>query len=151
MSADTIPNAATPAVELLMPATWHRLELDPDLREASIQRIVEETTHRGPEFQAARERMRVELQQAAGLGAVNGATLAFVYWSAPAGKLASASLFVAVIDATKASPVPLRPEKLAAALAARYSGETGALTAGPAARCPAPRASSSGRRVGRWA
>jgi len=126
--------AALPSVELLMPATWNRLELGPDGRAASIDRIVELTMKQGPEFEEARDRMRTELETAAELGAASGATLAYTYWAAPSGKLASASLFVALVDGGRASDSAPGSEDLPAAIAARYGGEVRALSAGRAAR-----------------
>src|SRR5438270_679241 len=100
MSADTVADAALPSVELLLPATWNRLDLDPRTRTASIARLADRTMQPGAAFAEARARMRAEFEKAAEIGAASGAVLAFVHWSATDGKLASASLFVALIDAT---------------------------------------------------
>lgn len=119
-----------------MPATWHRLELSEGGREASIDEILEATTKPGSAYDDARSRMRVELEKAAEIGRASGAALAYVYWGAPDGKIASASLFVALVDAApppKGETSPGQAE-LAAALAARYRGEVGRLAVGPAAR-----------------
>ena len=130
------PSATLPIADLLMPATWHRLELSEEGRAASIDRIVETTTKPGPDYDGARSQIRAELERAAELGKASGAVLAYVYWAAPAGKIASASLFVALVDAatSTAGERPAGPEELATALAARYRGEIGFLGAGPAAR-----------------
>lgn len=136
MASKTIPEAGSPSAELLTPASWTRLDLDPRTRATSIARLVERTTTPGPEFAEARAEMRAEFERAAEIGAVSGASLAFVYWSAPEGKLASASLFVALVDAAGAPPDGPAPAQhdLAGALAARYGGEVRELAAGPAAR-----------------
>ena len=136
MATEIISNAGLPSVELLLPATWNRLDLAPATRLTSIARLVKRTTKAGPEFAEARTTMRAEFERAAEIGAASGASLAFVYWSAPEGKVASASLFVALVDATgrlEGHPAP-GPRALADALAARYGGEVGELEAGPAAR-----------------
>jgi hypothetical protein len=136
MAPETIREAGFPSVELLLPATWNRLDLDPRSRATSIARLVDRTTTSGPDFAEARAGMRAEFERAAEIGAATGASLAFVYWSAPEGKLASASLLVALVDVTGAPRNGPPPEQraLAAALAARYGGEVGDLAAGPAAR-----------------
>ena len=136
MGTDTVPEAALPSVELLLPATWNRLDLDPETRTASIARLADRTMKPGTAFADARARMRAEFEKAAEIGAASGAVLAFVHWSAPEGKLASASLFVALVDAID-PPDDLgapEPAALAEALAARYGGEVRELPAGPGAR-----------------
>ena len=135
MAADT-PAKALPAVELLLPATWNALDLAPETRGTSIRRLLDDTVRRIPPLAGEQTRMQAELQTAVEIAAASGAALAFVYWSAPEGKLASASLFVALVDANPPSqdrPAP-EPAVLAEALAARYGGEVGQLAAGPAAR-----------------
>jgi nucleotide-binding universal stress UspA family protein len=135
MGTDTLPSARQPSVELLLPATWHRVDLDPETRAASIARLVKRTTRQGSEFANGRAQMRVEFERAAEIGVSSGATLAFVFWSVTDGKLASASLFVALIDASHApEDGAMEPQALAEALAARYGGEATELDAGPAAR-----------------
>jgi hypothetical protein len=130
------PAATLPIANLLMPATWHRLELSEEGRAASIDGIVEAKTKPGPDYAGARSRIKRELERAAELGIHSGASLAYVYWAAPAGKVASASLFVALVDAAAPSEgeIPPGPAELASALAARYRGEVGLLSGGPAAR-----------------
>lgn len=136
MRDDTVGQAALPSVEMLLPAAWERLDLGGATRAADVAGLVDRTTRQGPEFAEARARMRAEVERAAEIGAAAGASLAFVYYSAPEGKLASASLFVALVDATGRPDGETEPEPraLADALAARYGGEVGELDAGPAAR-----------------
>jgi hypothetical protein len=90
----------------------------------------------GAAFADARARMRAEFERAAEIGAASGAVLAFVYWSAWEGKLASASLFVALVDATVPpdDTAASEPGALVDALAARYGGEVRELADGPGTR-----------------
>jgi hypothetical protein len=136
MDTDIIPDAGLPTVELLLPVTWNPLDLDPETRTASIARLTDRTMQSGAAAANARARMRAEFERAAEIGAASGAVLAFVYWSVRDGKLASASLFVALVDATVPSEAPAasEPEALAGALAARYGGEVSELAGGPGAR-----------------
>jgi hypothetical protein len=136
MGTDIIPDAGLPTVELLLPVTWNQLDLDPLTRTASIARLADRTMQFGAAFAEARARMRAEFETAAEIGAASGAVLAFVYWSVQEGKLASASLFVALVDATipPDDPAASEPGALADALAARYGGEGRELAAGPGAR-----------------
>ena len=126
---------ALPAVGLLLPATWHRLDLDPSTRALSIERLARRATELGPEFREARASMRSHFEQAAEIGAASGATLAYVFWSRTGAKIATASLFVALIDAeSRAEAVLPDRQAFAQALAVRYAGEPAQLEAGPAAR-----------------
>jgi hypothetical protein len=134
MASEAIPGGGFASVELLTPATWNVLDLDPQTRAASIARLVDATTTPRPEFGEARAEIRAEFEKAAELGAASGASLAFVYWSAREGKLASAALFVVVVDAAPSDRPAPESTALAEALAARYGGEVGQLAAGPAAR-----------------
>src|SRR5438309_3752217 len=77
MATEIISNAGLPSVELLLPATWNRLDLAPATRLTSIARLVERTTKAGPEFAEARTTMRAEFERAAEIGAASGASLAF--------------------------------------------------------------------------
>ncbi|MDQ1491826.1 MAG: hypothetical protein QOJ23_4340, partial [Actinomycetota bacterium] len=135
MGTDTIPHAALPSIEILMPATWHPLDLDRETRAASIARLVAGTMEPGAAFAEARARMRAEFEKAAEIGAAAEAVLAFVYWSAPEGKVASASMFLALVDAAppENQGVP-EVRVLAEAIAARYAGDVVELGAGAAAR-----------------
>lgn len=124
------PAAGTPAVELLMPGTWVPLDLDPATRVRTIARSLDPAA--APE---ARRRAQALLEATTYQAAKAGAALAYLFSSVRAGKLAAASLLVSVVDAVPgAEATNPGPAAIAAALAQRYGGEAGELTAGPAAR-----------------
>jgi hypothetical protein len=136
MSSETASKGGLPTVEILMPATWHELDLDPKTRVASIARLVERTTKPGPQFDQARRRARTELEGAARVGVAGGAVLAFIYWFADDAGIASASLYVSMVDplASEGAQPPPDQRSVAAAIAELYGGELLELPVGPAAR-----------------
>ena len=124
------PVAGTPAVEMLMPATWIPLDLDPATRVRSISKLLDPAAP--PE---ARRRAQALLEATTYQAAKAGAALAYLYARASEGELAAASLLVSVVEATAgAEATNPGPAAVATALAHRYGGEAGELPAGPGAR-----------------
>lgn len=124
------PEAGTPAVEMLVPATWLPLDLHPATRVRNIAGLLDPAAP--PE---ARRRAQVLLEATTYHAAKAGAALAYLFARVTEGGLASASLLVSVVGATagaeETNPVPAA---IAGALAERYGGEAAELPAGPAAR-----------------
>ena len=126
-----------------MPGTWRPLDLDPATRSDSIRRLAEESGQgAGVELVQARRRMRARLQQVAEEAAAAGASFGFVFSTVANGKLASASLIVALIDAAGGSDsaAPPSAQALTEGLQLRLGGEVGELPAGPALRVRRPQA-----------
>jgi hypothetical protein len=127
-----------PSVEVFVPGTWRALDLDPATRAASIQRLAEESGQgANGELVEARRRLRARLEQVAEEAAGAGASFGFVFFTVADGKLVSASLIVAVIEATggvgDGAPAP-PPKAIAEGLRSRLGGEVDELAAGPAVR-----------------
>lgn len=124
-----------PAVTVFVPATWSVLDLDSQTRTGSIARLVEERIGGGPDLSAARRRMMEQLERAVDTAVGQGAVLGYVLLTSGGGKVATASLFVSLVDALSdpGGQVP-EPAVAAEALAARLGGEVRELPVGPAVR-----------------
>jgi hypothetical protein len=124
------PEAGTPAVELLMPATWLPLDLEPATRVRNIAGLLDPAAP--PDI---RRRTQALLEATTYQAAKAGAALAYLFARVSGGKLAAASLLVSVVGAGPgAEETNPGPGAVAAALAQRYGGETGDLPAGTGAR-----------------
>jgi hypothetical protein len=115
---------------MLMPATWIPLDLEPATRVRSIAGLLD------PAAPAeARRRAQALLEATTYQAAKAGATLAYLFARVTEGGLVSASLLVSVVEAGPgAEATNPGAAAIAGALAERYGGEVGELTAGPAAR-----------------
>jgi hypothetical protein len=130
-------DSEAPSVEVFVPGTWRALDLDPATRGESIRRHAAETGQgAGAELAEARRQMQARLEHVAEEAAGTGASLGFVFSTVANGKLASASLIVALIDATDGGDgsAPPSAQAIAEGLQLRLGGEVGDLTAGPALR-----------------
>ena len=126
-----------PSVEVFLPATWRALDLDPATRGESIRRLAAETAEGGSaELVAARRRMQARLEQVAEAAAGAGASLGFVFSTVADGRLASASLIVALIEAADRGEgfAALSARSMTEGLQLRLGGRVDELMAGPGLR-----------------
>jgi len=96
-------------IGLAMPASWSRIDLDPDTSEQHNRQLVEETIPPGPGADRARDLMLRLLQQAAD-AAGERAVLSAVYSSVVDGIPLGASLVASVLDATPGPDGTATPE-----------------------------------------
>jgi hypothetical protein len=133
MGADSISETG-PLVTVCVPATWSVLDLDPRTRGGSIARLVDDKVGGGPDLQPARRRMMDGLEKAIVTAVGRGAVLGYVLLTSGGEKVATASLFVSLVDATGAPGGEVPGSEAAVALAARVGGEVRELPVGPAIR-----------------
>jgi len=135
MVPDAQGATAVPTVMVFVPATWSVLDLDPQTRTGSVARLVEEKIGGGSDLSQARRRMTDQLERAVDSAVGQGAVLGYVLLTSGGGKVASASLFVSLVDGVgdPGDQVP-EPAAAAGALAARLGGEVRPLPVGPAVR-----------------
>jgi hypothetical protein len=134
MGAERISDTA-PSVAVFVPGTWAVLDLEPQTRVGSIGRLVEERIAGGPNLKSAREQMKAGLERAVESAAEQGAVLGYVLLTGDGGKIASASLFVSLVDAIgDVSVEGPDPAVAAGGLADRLRGEVRELPIGPAVR-----------------
>src|SRR5438309_10928628 len=98
MAPDTGRTTA-PAVTVFVPATWAVLDLDPRTRTGSVARLVEERIRGGLELGPGRRRMMDGLERSVDTAVAQGAVLGYVLLTSGDGKVATASLFVSLVDA----------------------------------------------------
>jgi hypothetical protein len=122
-------------VTVFVPATWAVLDLDPRTRTASNGRLVEERIGGGPDLRPIRRRMVEGLERAVDIAVAQGAVLGHVLLTSEGGKVATAALFLSLVDAVD-NPGGQLPAPGAAAqgLAARLGGEVRELPIGWAVR-----------------
>jgi hypothetical protein len=97
MGADVSSDAVAPPVQLLLPA-WTALNLDPRTRAVCIARLVEEHNGGRAEFRPENQRMKATLEGAIDSAVARGASLGYLLLVGETGKVATASLFVALPD-----------------------------------------------------
>jgi hypothetical protein len=134
MAADVHAGPGAPTVMVFVPATWAVLDLDPRTRAGSIALMVEERVGGGPDLRPARRRMLDGLERAVDTAIAQGAVSGYVLLSTVGDKVATASLFVSLIDAAGDLGEVPEPAMAAEVLAARLDGEVRELPIGPAVR-----------------
>ena len=124
-------------IGLALPASWSRIDLDPDTSEQNNRRLVQEAIPPGPGAERARELMMRVLQQAAG-AAGQHAVLSAIYSSSAESIPLGASLVASLLDATPGPDGAAPPSGSALADSLLSTGATGGersdLPGGPAVR-----------------